>query len=629
MKELEVFKTNLKIDDVFYDLQLNDKGHIIGICLYDCDYIEFEFNGDLLQALSPFIHLKNLDVEVSNYTITDLSGLSNFKYLERLTLDDCCKVDDISALAGLKQLTHLAIINAEISDITVLGQLTNLVDICLSGSKIASIDVLKGHQQLVTVNFSFNQINDVSPLLYCKKIRALSVDHNQINDLSVVAGFDQIEQLSFNNNNVSNLNFLSSIALLKHLSFNHNPVTDITPLSCLPNLQNLFMQGVSVTDLEPVKYASKLVYLSAGPVKNFEGKIISRLVELSFLHLQHCNIRNVSFLKSLKKLTNLNLDHNQITGIDELYACKGLNYIYLRDNNIREPFIADLFPKLMSVDLRENDFGNKIFVSYYYSQQENQELLTVLNKKVADYYLTLGENDKALAFFYINDISKKTLKIRFEQLLATNPKDVFYLKYYIICCVNCLANLLNKERELVVDDAEIKTIFKQLKEIITQTSFIDKADILESLSNHKQYYKYILHEEYIKYFISGELGSKKGHPEIIFILGKRILRRETISEVLYIYKTLVTKGSPFQYPLYKELSKYRNNINENIAESNFPAFDLVDYYRRNYSHNVVPIHSGRSYNHINSTDYTWKMPYILKLIAITFLLFNILLKACN
>ncbi|MET3981065.1 internalin A [Mucilaginibacter sp. UYP25] len=648
MNELKVFKTNLKINDKFdedfYDVQLDDNGHITEICLYDQDYVQFEFDGNLLQAISLFSHIKKLDIAVSDYTITDLSGLSNLKNLEHLTFEDCCKVDDISALADLKQLTHLSINNAGIKDITPLKGLNKLSDLCLAGNEITSVDILKEHTKLINLNLSYNKITEVSALLQCKEIKAFSVEYNQINDLTVVAGFLQIEHLSFHNNNITDLGFLESLSSLKSLSFHNNQVNDITPLTRLINLQNLYMQGISVANLEAIKHATKLNYLNAGPVENFDGEIVSQFTALNMLHLQHCKICDITFLKPLKKLTNLNLNHNQISDINTLYECKSLSYIHLRDNVITQPFLADSFSRLAYVDLRENEFGNKIFVSYNRNpKEEDQELLTDLNQKVADHYLNLGEKEKSLAFFYLNTISKTTLKIRFEELLATSPSDVYYFKYYIVSCVNCLSYLLIGDKNLIADDTEIQVIYNRVKEIITQTTFIDKIALLESLNHHKLYHKYNANAEYIKYLSENYLMPKKEHFEMLYKAGKSILKKETISEVLYIYKELVTFESPFQYPLYKEISKFLNSnfsslenisqnrfkdILENILESKLPHFDIIEYYQRNHSQNVRPVYQGRS---VSSIDYpeTGTSPWRIILLIALIIKFLFLLKACT
>ena len=88
-----------------------------------------------LAPLANLTNLKSLYVGICTSEDEDISFLSNFTQLQRLSLV-YCGISDISALANLTNLQYLALYNNNISDISPLANLTNLTELAISDNPI-------------------------------------------------------------------------------------------------------------------------------------------------------------------------------------------------------------------------------------------------------------------------------------------------------------------------------------------------------------------------------------------------------------------------------------------------------------------------------------------------------------
>lgn len=102
-------------------------------------------------------------LDLSDYDISDLSGIENCIYLEELNLSDNSieKIGKMSALAELKTLY-------------------------ISGNQIENIDVLGGLVKLKEIDISFNNIGDISALEHLPGLEYVNIIGNPIRDYSVI-----------------------------------------------------------------------------------------------------------------------------------------------------------------------------------------------------------------------------------------------------------------------------------------------------------------------------------------------------------------------------------------------------------------------------------------------------------
>ena len=133
-----------------------------------------------------------------NANISDLTGLEHATNLTDLYLGpeyieaedrfiNSNSVSDISALAGLTNLTWLSLDNNNISDISALAGLTNLIDLELGSNNISDISAVGGLTNLRWLSLDDNNIRDISPLVTNTGVGVewVAVSANPLNDASI------------------------------------------------------------------------------------------------------------------------------------------------------------------------------------------------------------------------------------------------------------------------------------------------------------------------------------------------------------------------------------------------------------------------------------------------------------
>lgn len=640
MNEADLLKSELGIlgeYDEFCDITLDSDGHIIELSIYDMDYQYFEYEGDLAQVLSRFAYLKKLEIEVSEYRITDIGGLAGLSNLETLMLIDCCTVDDISPLANLKNLTRLGINNAGITDIEGVRSLTGLKMLYLTGNKISNVEAISNHLELIHLNLSFNKLVDISPLRNITSLITLNVGRNQLTDISCIKQLTLLEHLDFYFNKVDDLNFLSYLPQLKTLGFSGNQVKNIDALSSLHELQRLYMIEVELENLKPLASATQLTDLSAGPIKNFDGNVVGKLTTLLNLRLENCNISDLTFLRPLINLSTLNLDNNEIVNIAPLTELKALRYINLRNNKISEPFEQLLSESLSSMDLRDNPF-NAVAKQPYSAYGR----FAGWYADAAYYWFERGNYDKALGYSYVDIIGKISLKIYYSKLLTTDREDDYFRLYYLMRCENIIRSIKEEEQ-----DEEIQDIRHHLVGLIKDSKFFNRSELLVSLKeNGKNVTNYNPYSEYTFYLNRGI--NVQPHPEMLYRLGSKTLaKRENLRELLSIYKELVTLDHPLQIAMYRVIDKilvnsfaftpeekesqiYYRDLLTHVKERNIPFFDTAEWFKDRYSHYLHdkpnPPKGPRLDNGTYSDTSAWTILSRLMLASAVLL---VLLKACS
>lgn len=117
-------------------------------------------------------------ISVGRTTLRDLAGLvgalKNRDSFTSLMIDNC-GVEDISALAQLKNLTSLQLMRNEIRDVSSLSGMTRLSTLILSQNKVTDLRPLAEVPNLGTLWLSGNQFKDISPLMKLKKLRMVTI----------------------------------------------------------------------------------------------------------------------------------------------------------------------------------------------------------------------------------------------------------------------------------------------------------------------------------------------------------------------------------------------------------------------------------------------------------------------
>ena len=158
-----------------------------------------------------------IEVKDAGLTAADIQQLSYANEAVILSLDSN-RIDDISVLAGLANLTSLSVSYNKITDIEPLAGLTGLTWLHLGNNLIEDISVLQGMNELESLIIFENQIKDISPLRNLTSLERLDLRSNMIEDISVLFGLTNLSYLNLSGNPVSKKDLSELEAVLVNCS---------------------------------------------------------------------------------------------------------------------------------------------------------------------------------------------------------------------------------------------------------------------------------------------------------------------------------------------------------------------------------------------------------------------------
>ncbi|MFD2942580.1 T9SS type A sorting domain-containing protein [Flavobacterium notoginsengisoli] len=225
-----------------------------------------------------------ISLDVSNSSITDLTGIGAFKDLEILN----CSNNQITSL-NLLPNSYLTTLNCSRNALTALNSLPT--------------------QELRTIIASYNQIKTFA-FTTTNKLRKLQIDNNILTSLTVYSP-NTLEELNCDKNNLTFLNIYPNVAL-KSFSFNQNQISSIdlkqnvllTDLSCWEN---------QLTSLDVSKNTALVsLYCDSNKIPSLDLSGNTNLVDFSCTNnmLAELNLKNGNNTKINK--TQLNLTSNPL-----------------------------------------------------------------------------------------------------------------------------------------------------------------------------------------------------------------------------------------------------------------------------------------------------------------------------
>ena len=189
--------------------------------------------------------------------ITDVTPLRTMTQLKELDLDQNFNINDVSALAGLTNLTKLNLMSNSISDISPLRNMTKMINLTLMDNPITDISSLNNLTELeqlwigqeVAKTFPLAGTSVISKFT---KLWILWITDCDCRDLSFVSALDSLQLLRLSFCNVKDISPVTNLTQLKRLYLDSDSVTDITPLSKLANLNILDLRFNQITNIEPL-----------------------------------------------------------------------------------------------------------------------------------------------------------------------------------------------------------------------------------------------------------------------------------------------------------------------------------------------------------------------------------------
>ena len=219
------------------------------------------FSENQISDISPIASLTELhELFLTLPLVSDISPLKTLESLARLGLYNT-PISDISPLEDLRSLTHLTLTDTLVSDISALKDLKNLTHLWLYGSPI-NLSPIAGLTNLEHLAFEGNKVSDLSPVAGLINLKYIRTWGNPVSDLSPLSGLTKLERVDICGADLSDLMPLASLTGLQELYLQSNEISDISPLARLTGLTRLNLEDNDISDISPITVLTHLTWIN-------------------------------------------------------------------------------------------------------------------------------------------------------------------------------------------------------------------------------------------------------------------------------------------------------------------------------------------------------------------------------
>jgi internalin A len=169
------------------------------------------------------------------------------------------KPDGAITGTDLKKVKSLNLSNVKLAglDICVFSQLTGLKDLFLGPGDYDDLSPIAGAKDLESLAASRNQVKDLTPLAKLTKLDRLDLGRSQVVDLKPIAELTSLTELALDDCPVEDISPLVKLTKLEKLSIQRTKVKDASPLKALKKLKFLYVNGTPADEdgmtLAPVR----------------------------------------------------------------------------------------------------------------------------------------------------------------------------------------------------------------------------------------------------------------------------------------------------------------------------------------------------------------------------------------
>lgn len=252
----------------------------------------------------------------------DWSDLEMFKNINTLVIEyqNVAEVPDLSYLP----LVRVDLSNNSLTDISGLSGCRQIKTLQLKNNPIRDISALQGLEQLEMLDVSYTQVSDLSPVV-SDKIKELYLEFSEIADFRVLEECPSIEDIRVSNASKEEIEQLLRIKNLKNFSVYEGEVDSLEMFQSVPGLQGLELAGCSeLTSLEGIENFPELTFLGlAGTgIESFPEHFYHDRLEVlevtgteikEFKALLRCpNLRNLYVSEEIESAASMQLEHSDI-----------------------------------------------------------------------------------------------------------------------------------------------------------------------------------------------------------------------------------------------------------------------------------------------------------------------------
>jgi internalin A len=169
------------------------------------------------------------------------------------------KPDGAITGADLKKIKSLNLSSVKLAglDVCVFSQLTGLKDLFLGPGDYDDLSPIAGARDLESLAASRNQVKDLTPIAKLTKLDRLDLGRSQVSDLKPIAGLTSLTEIALDDCPVEDISPLAKMTKLEKLSIQRTKVKDASPLKVLKKLKFLYVNGTPADEdgmtLAPIK----------------------------------------------------------------------------------------------------------------------------------------------------------------------------------------------------------------------------------------------------------------------------------------------------------------------------------------------------------------------------------------
>ena len=240
-----------------------------------------------------------------------LEGIQAFNQLTDLRIGNA-NFANLGPLAALTELKYLRLAwgSGKINDLTALSGLKKLRTLHIEGQSVTNVGPLSGLGALEELNLRYNEITDITPLSTLGNISSLNLQSNRLNQMPDISRLSFLEDLYLEDNGIASLSGLESSSL-RSLRLSGNAIQTAS----ISNIDNLSYLELNNNPLKSLSFADSqaINHLSIDQT-GFVG--IESLANISdtlrYLDARGNSIVLIDSLASFTLLDGLNLEDNDI-----------------------------------------------------------------------------------------------------------------------------------------------------------------------------------------------------------------------------------------------------------------------------------------------------------------------------
>ena len=385
-----------------------------------------------LTPLKSMSNLEELSIE-SPSKISDISPLSELTSLKKLNLYSA-SISDISALKNLTNLTEFELgNNIKVSDLSIFSGLTKLTKLNINvADNVKSLDAIKNLTSLKIIAIGGSRLSDLSGLRNLTNLTELYISAaDNVKSLNDISNLTSLETLQIVGSKISSLSGLRNLTNLTNLNIKAtDKVTSLNDISNLTSLKSLTIDGSRISDLSPLSGLSKLNGLYIGVADGADVSKLSNMSDLQYASLEYGKVVNLSSLNNISGLKTLDVKAaDDVTSLRPISKLTNLSKLHISGSNISDISALANFTSLYDLKLASTKLTDITPLRRGNDQSSISNIDLQCCENISDYTPLESQYVK---YLYVNEKAKDNASIKKIKQHSNSP-NVYAYKCYEFC----------------------------------------------------------------------------------------------------------------------------------------------------------------------------------------------------